>query len=1597
MYSRGKQAIEWVRRTGKVKGLVFIVISLIGMAFLMIFMVEDAMAEDGGAFIGTGTVVVGSGDSEPGAPGCDKDYDNAVECRGVSWVFYEATGRAGAEGVDLTFPATYDKGENKITIPKECSLEGRGFWHFGRTAIARHYNKHGYNFAYFSDFNRVLSYELINFAERKKSSGYSTFLGKYGHMKTYNWGFQRYATKYQTGSFTHPNGNGGLQNELYKINSKKDYKKIYKATKYGHIGGSRNGKIDAYDLNLNESNPEVWRHFKTAWKYATRTEYAGTNFPNNLKFFCYWKEMEEVTLVGQSVRESDGKKLVWSNSNTVETGNTASVTAPKKTNSNTGGEYGFMYWQNEAGDKVEVVCPREEGSKHYACLDPNNNRKLTIEEMQRDREFSAVYGRRTMRAAAKDISSGNALNWPASFVKTLTVPYGYTAGLVAPSTITSGGRIYKFLYWENEGGNEVVASCPRPDGNTTYACIDKNNNKMISISTLKNDREFYAIYVPQDIRLVGKSVNQNGDSLASVAGLVDKIAIVDYFSLAKVTRGTATGYTFRGWAESLDNAKNGLFVTRESGATYVSGSSSPKETYNVSSMTDSSITPVYARYDRNEFSGRVRAFEGASTNGTNSTNTGWVETNTDSSLSIPCVNDGCRTTFDLYLRTITGTGKTYYSVSRSKNNGSFSSVSVLPASPLAPSVNGAAIRKAIGNFTETLKPGEKVCYRLTFRPYGRYSDTVTTSVTVCVTAKTSVYEGKSSVTGATNGTTDWQRIDKTDTFFVYGCLSTVGCSVSFNHRIRAVEEGGGSTNYIIARTSNLTETVRKIENNPNVKSGRFSGGESEVGTSGPFTLYPGMVVCETLTFRVRNASAGNATTKICASALGKAQPDDPNDPNDPDYPEDDPNGNDGSNALVDIEVRNNSVTKYNTYRRIIYGKPGDSLTYRASYNPNLQYTYYLKPEQMRVDGGTIYPSATGVNTTRSLATMFNAVKTPGWNNDIHVYSVNFVGSAFSRAYDYPNGQFLKRTETNGHNVVAGEVGRSLNEYAEINYSRNETVKTTPTQVRFTTNGTRNLGNVSTSRRYKVAYARIPYNYTTDIEVPEPEGPNHPGNNSPAPEIVYAGEDKQISIKVDVLPKNNNTTMNPGDSPYATKTGRSTVKVIVYVTDDPKGGTSSYAGDRNSDLCAYYGTTADKSGDSWDCGSYTAKESSLNNVGNLNGETTTFPTTFNAPDVDAGKKICVAAAIFPANSGLDTNYSSLDGGRIWRISDSRCFVVAKRPSLQVVGGGLYSVGNLVTSVAAKRNVFGFYPVLLSSRANTTIFGSWVEHQIVAVGNTAGISSGASTGYFGSSSSTVPASGRTPKVGLGGSFEGTRVDYCIRVPLTMANTNSAIPCKGRSIAGGYISKSNATLPSDKEKLIAKYMEENEDVTIEHNKINGNHVISAMTVPKGLTRIIHATSNITIAGNIVYADGYSSLGEIPKLIIYAEGNVDISCNVTRIDAVIIAGRGSGNGVVNTCPTSFSNYTGNVTSAINWEHNYVTLINTRANSNPLRINGVIIANRLIANRTYGAAKGVNSVVPAEVINFDTTLYGWGMDKSEASASGKLRTVYQHELAPRY
>ncbi|MBR2753748.1 hypothetical protein IKD82_01085, partial [Candidatus Saccharibacteria bacterium] len=84
----------------------------------------------------------------------------------------------------------------------------------------------------------------------------------------------------------------------------------------------------------------------------------------------------------------------------------------------------------------------------------------------------------------------------------------------------------------------------------------------------------------------------------------------------------------------------------------------------------------------------------------------------------------------------------------------------------------------------------------------------------------------------------------------------------------------------------------------------------------------------------------------------------------------------------------------------------------------------------------------------------------------------------------------------------------------------------------------------------------------------------------------------------------------------------------------------------------------------------------------------------------------------------------------------------------------------------------------------------------------------------------------------------------------------------------------------------------------------------------------------------------------------------------------------------------------------------NNANNSIQLKVNGAIIANELKPNRTYGAATGKNSIIPAEIINFDPSLYLWNVKTKSTSGSETEGESSKHldmemtdiiEIAPRY
>ena len=320
---------------------------------------------------------------------------------------------------------------------------------------------------------------------------------------------------------------------------------------------------------------------------------------------------------------------------------------------------------------------------------------------------------------------------------------------------------------------------------------------------------------------------------------------------------------------------------------------------------------------------------------------------------------------------------------------------------------------------------------------------------------------------------------------------------------------------------------------------------------------------------------------------------------------------------------------------------------------------------------------------------------------------------------------------------------------------------------------------------------------------------------------------------------------------------------------------------------------------------------------------------NVFDVSAGNYYCVAVAFSLFNSNDNS----------WYVSKPDCKKIGKKPSLQVWGTGMYTAGDIALNNAEKRVVNGIYGFTLKNQSNTTVFGTWVEQNILANGivNTA---SGAATGR---------------KDGeLGGSKEGKNLSVCIRSPLTMPNKNCSPIVKP---GGGSFAR-----PEDKGKLIDKLKE---------NNCRQESSIGELSVKKGESYFYCSGGNFTINGNIRYEDGYNMISDIPKAIVYSKRDIIIGCGVTRIDAVLIA-----EGIINTCNNND--------------------VNSRDRSNQLKINGAIIANKLKANRTYGASVGMESGTPAEIINYDTSLYLWGASESDVTKTGKLKVVYQTELPPR-
>lgn len=138
-----------------------------------------------------------------------------------------------------------------------------------------------------------------------------------------------------------------------------------------------------------------------------------------------------------------------------------------------------------------------------------------------------------------------------------------------------------------------------------------------------------------------------------------------------------------------------------------------------------------------------------------------------------------------------------------------------------------------------------------------------------------------------------------------------------------------------------------------------------------------------------------------------------------------------------------------------------------------------------------------------------------------------------------------------------------------------------------------------------------------------------------------------------------------------------------------------------------------------------------------------------------------------------------------------------------------------------------------------------------------------------------------------------------------------------------------------------------------------------------VLKVNGSTTIDRNVIYAPTPSANGIPQQLVIIASGNINISSNVGRVDAWLVAMNGS----VDTC------------SDYDWSSLRISNCNT-----PLTINGPIMSKQLLLKRTYFDR---NSSVSAETLDLRGDAYVWANQVSRAN--GDWLTTYTTDLPPRF
>lgn len=307
----------------------------------------------------------------------------------------------------------------------------------------------------------------------------------------------------------------------------------------------------------------------------------------------------------------------------------------------------------------------------------------------------------------------------------------------------------------------------------------------------------------------------------------------------------------------------------------------------------------------------------------------------------------------------------------------------------------------------------------------------------------------------------------------------------------------------------------------------------------------------------------------------------------------------------------------------------------------------------------------------------------------------------------------------------------------------------------------------------------------------------------------------------------------------------------------------------------------------------------------------------------------------------------DGTTNLRAGTPACFVIGKRPKIQIWGGDLRVGGDVDVS---------------QSLSNGNYYGSWDEYGsfIAKINRNNAFASGAALGGPNGASSNDPVqlnrltfANKTSDGGYG-EFDNPTLVY----PASQSAVYSNIVSNALQIPNGGAFRSNIG------GLSGFYT------------VNGDATVSASSIPAGRTIVIQASGTVTVTGNITYPGNFRSISDIPQVIIVAKA-INIKDTVTHIDAWLIAGVSGGNtGSINTCYN-------------------VQDLTTSTCASPLVINGPVVSDTAKFRRTAGANDANTAGDPAETLNLRADSYLW--EYNLASKHVVPTTVQVTQLPPRY